>query len=564
MERRWYQSEAIFRTWKWLKDHPTGNCVNVLPTGAGKTLVMAGLIEDLVGWKKRALIVSHVSELLMQSQWHLEKYGIDAGIYCAGLDSKETSQEVIIAGVQSAWRNPKQFGVRDLLLIDECHRVPPKKEASMYTSLIEGLREVNPKLRVVGLTATPYRLKQGLICDSEENSWFQEIAFEASVGSLINQGFLSRISSKWLDGIDTSRIAKVDGDFSISEQEYAFENKQEEIISDMLHRCSFAGRKSVVIFCAGKSQAAEVHKSLRNRRFVAALIDSDTPDDIRAEYVAEFKKGTFPFLVNVNILTEGFDAPCIDCVVLMRATVSPGLYYQMVGRGLRKFPGKSNCLVLDYGENLDRHGPIDSIVIPKIAGQRVKQEGKTKKCPQCSEAIALQTKVCPECGYAYDAGLKTDHLSNKASKAAAVTEEIEATWEPVNLLTFSVHHKKGADNALPTLKVSYYPGPIAIGFPVAQEFICIEHSGFAKNKAERWWKKIFPGIPFPQSVDDGAEILNDGKTLEQWKPPIGIQKRRQEKNPKFYEIINWTWDEDFLAEQIRKQEETVTEDEVPF
>ena len=212
------------------------------------------------------------------------------------------------------------------------------------------------------------------------------MTYEVSVKQLINEGYLCKLRSKWLDGVDSSKFRIMStGDYSEEDQQDAFLAKVREITIDMHKRCN--DRKSIIVFCAGVKQAYAVQDILRDDcgEYSCHVITGETHDHDRAIFFDEFRQGLLRYLVNCNCLTEGFDARNVDCVVLQRATTSPGLYYQMAGRGLRTNPGKPECHVLDYGENISRHGPIDDIDPGHRRNKGKPGQAPVETCPNCKE-----------------------------------------------------------------------------------------------------------------------------------------------------------------------------------
>jgi len=203
------------------------------------------------------------------------------------------------------------------------------------------------------------------------------------------------------------------------------------------------------------------------------------------------------------VLTTGFDAPNIDCVAMLRPTNSPGLYYQMVGRGFRLCEGKADCLVLDFGGNILRHGPVDALEIkerPEGAG-----EAPAKECPQCQALIHLAYSICPECGYEFPPPERKQH-DPKASTAAVLSGETTDTEYEVESVTYSVHVKQdaGPDDP-PTMRVDY-----RVGFNTwKREWVCFEHTGYARWKAEMWWRARSPD-PVPDTAERAVELANAG------------------------------------------------------
>jgi DNA repair protein RadD len=223
----------------------------------------------------------------------------------------------------------------------------------------------------------------------------------------------------------------------------------------------------------------------------------------RADVLNRFKDGELKYLVNVNVLTTGFDAPNIDCVALLRPTNSPGLYYQMVGRGFRLHPSKQNCLVLDFGGNILRHGPVDALQIKDRASGN--GEAPAKECPQCQAVIHAAYAVCPECGYEFPPPEREKH-EREATTAGVLSGEVTESEYPVSEVYYSVHVKKDAPEDHPrTMRVDY-----CVGFnDYRREWVCFEHTGYARGKAEAWWRAR-SHEPVPQTADQAVEICQAG------------------------------------------------------
>jgi DNA repair protein RadD len=239
----------------------------------------------------------------------------------------------------------------------------------------------------------------------------------------------------------------------------------------------------------------------------AETVFGDTPGPERDRVLSDFRSGKLKYLVNVNVLTTGFDAPNIDCVAMVRPTLSPGLYYQMVGRGFRLHEGKENCLVLDFGGNVLRHGPVDAVRVrrPKHNGDG---EAPAKECPECHSVIAMGYSVCPDCGYEFPRE-KQKHEAT-ASTEGILTGDPVTTEHEVHDVFYSVHQKRGAPEDAPrTMRVEY-----KLGFYRYQsEWICFEHTGWARRKAESWWRRR-SNVPVPRTSEEAVEFANDGALCE--------------------------------------------------
>jgi DNA repair protein RadD len=526
VELRPYQEAAINAVYDYLRDQDD-NPVVVIPTGGGKTPVMATICRDAVQlWNGRVLILAHVKELLQQSVDKLRLVAPDlpVGVYSAGLKRRDTEHAVIVAGIQSVYKRACELDAFDLILVDECHLLPAEGEG-MYRQFLADAEIINPQVRVVGFTATPFRLDAGPIC--QEDHFLNEICYEISVRQLIADGFLSPLISKaGIVRADTSSVHVRAGDFVASELEAVMDddNLVDAACAEIVELTR--ERRSVLIFATGVKHGQHVCARLAAKHNIeCGFVCGETPDAERDEVLSRFRcdrsSGLFDdrpplkYLCNVNVLTTGFDAPNVDCVVLLRPTMSPGLYYQMVGRGFRLHPGKQNCLVLDYGGNVLRHGPVDQVKAP---GRTCREEGEApaKQCPECRTVIAPAYTVCPECGYEFPERERKKHAA-RASIAGVLSGQTTDTEYEVRDIRYSVHTRKGAgDEAPKTLRVDYRLG---LHYWVS-EWICIEHEGYARRKAELWWRRRSP-TSVPDTAQEAFEIAEAGGVAE----PLAVTVR---------------------------------------
>jgi len=205
------------------------------------------------------------------------------------------------------------------------------------------------------------------------------------------------------------------------------------------------------------------------------------------------------------VLTTGFDAPNIDCVVLLRPTMSPGLYYQMTGRGFRLYPGKKNCLVLDFGGNVLRHGPVDQIRVRDASSRSGNGEAPAKECPECHALIAAGYAACPDCGYEFPKPERTNHDATASTEGILSGQMITDEYVVRDVL-YSVHTKRGADESAPkTMRVDYRVG---LNHWVS-EWICFEHTGYPRWKAEQWWLAR-SNDPIPETAQRAVDVANAG------------------------------------------------------
>ena len=394
-----YQQEAVDATLNHFRKSDE-SAVIVLPTGAGKSLVIAELARLA---RRKILVLTHVKELVEQNHAKYQSYGLSGGIFAAGLKRKEKHHQVTFASVQSVAANLDQF--RDeysLVIIDECHRVSGE-ETSQYQRIIELLRQQNDSLKVLGLTATPYRLAMGWIyryhyrgfvrgSDDEQDKPFRHCIYELPLSYMINRGYLTRP--------ELVNAAVAQYDFSALTQdrfgEYAEKDvnqllsKHQRVTRAIIEQVMemAAERQGVMIFAATVQHAQEIAGYLPEQE--TALVTGATDLRDRDQLIQRFKQRQLKYLVNVSVLTTGFDAPHVDLIAILRPTQSVSLYQQIVGRGLRLDEGKRDCLVIDYaGNHVNLHHP---------------EVGEPKPNPD-SEPVQV---FCPGCGFANIFWGKTD------------------------------------------------------------------------------------------------------------------------------------------------------------
>lgn len=382
-----YQTDSVKAVIHYFRQHATP-AVIVLPTGAGKSLVIAELARLAKG---RVLVLAHVKELVEQNHAKYEGYGLKGAIFSAGLGRKETDQQVVFASVQSVVRNLDAFKNQfSLLVIDECHRVPDEKSSS-YQKVITHLLELNTGMKVLGLTATPYRLGMGWIYQyhtrglvrSEEPRFFRDCIFELPIRYLLDEGFLTpaRLIDAPVLSYDFSQLKPANtGRYKESDLDLVIEQSKRatpQIVAQIIQLA--ADKQGVMVFAATVRHAQEILSLLPESE--SDIVIGDTPSPERDAIIQRFKQRELKFLVNVSVLTTGFDAPHVDLIAILRPTESVSLYQQIVGRGLRLSPGKTECLVLDYaGNTYDLYQP----------------EVGDPKPDSDSEIITIP---CPACGF---------------------------------------------------------------------------------------------------------------------------------------------------------------------
>jgi DNA repair protein RadD len=491
-----YQSAAIQGIYNYFQDE-SGNPLVVIPTAGGKSLVMATFVEGVLKAfpDQRILIVTHVRELIEQNFAELKKLWpqAPAGIYSAGLKKREIRAQILFAGIQSIHKRVYDVQQCDLVLIDEAHLIP-RSSNTMYRKFLDGLKRLNPDLKVIGLTATPYRLDSGLLHEGNE-AIFTDIAYEVSVRELIDDHYLSPLISKRMaTQIDLTGVGTRGGEFIPKDLEAAID--QDAITQSAVDEIfSYsANRKSWLIFCAGVDHAYHVRDAVRSRGVTCETIVGDTPSAQREAIINDFKAGRIQCLTNANVLTTGFNAPAVDLIAMLRPTKSAGLYVQIVGRGCRLASGKTDCLVLDFAGNIARHGPIDAIK-PKTPKAGEDGDAPTKACPECDSIVHAAVRQCPDCGHMFpEPQIKIDAKASTLDILSGGPPE----WVPVTRVSYARHDKTGKP---PSLRVDYWSG-----LSSHSEWVCIEHQGYARQKAASWWANRAPGLPLPRGVDEALAV----------------------------------------------------------
>jgi DNA repair protein RadD len=383
---RHYQQEAVDNTVRYFQ-RKRDPAVIVLPTGAGKSLVIAELAKIAKG---RVLVLAHVKELVEQNWEKYKSYGLEAGIFSASLGKKDWEQKAIFGSIQSVARAPDEFfNGFSLLIIDECHRVA-EEGATQYQEVIQKLKQNNPGLCILGLTATPYRMGMGWLYEyshkgeikTEQKRFFKQCVYELPLSYMIKNKFLTQPVKIDIPVTcyDFSELTEKNRMYTMAEVEELLKNQKRLtplIVNNIVDITQRFDRKGVMIFSASVKHAQEILSHLPEGE--ARLVVGDTDMASRDQIIEDFKHKKFKYLVNVSVLTTGFDAPHVDVIAILRPTESNSLYQQIVGRGLRLEPGKTDCFVLDYT------GMGHDIFTPEISDKRPSKETVPVniECPQC-------------------------------------------------------------------------------------------------------------------------------------------------------------------------------------
>ena len=507
MQLRYYQDESISALYSYfMVNH--GNPVVALPTGTGKSVIIAefirGIFQRYPG--QRIMMLTHVKELIEQNFKTLIKMWATApaGVYSSGMKRKQTNCPITFAGIASVHSKAEEFGHIDLVLIDECHLVSPNS-STMYSGFLAKLREKNPWMKVVGFSATPYRLGLGLITDG---GLFTDICYDLTgmeaFNRLVAEGYLAPLVPK------RTRMEYDTSDVKIQGGEFVQKDLQQAVDKDSLTYAAVQemveqghDREHWLIFASGIEHAEHVGAALDSLGVPTVVIHSKMGDEARDTAIRDFKAGKYRAAVNNNVLTTGFDFPAIDLIGVLRPTASTGLWVQMLGRGTRPSPGKRNCLVLDFAGNTRKLGPINDPVIPKTRGKGGGGIAPVRVCESCGTYCHASLRQCPECGMEFPRELKINQT--------AFSDELIKTDAPVvdifkvDRVTYAEHNKMGRP---PTMQVTYY-----CGLRQFKEWICFEHPGFPGKKARGWWRER-TGKDAPMTTAEAIARMDELKVPE--------------------------------------------------
>lgn len=545
---RGYQEDAFKAIFNYFKDNKQGNPLVVMPTGTGKAIIIAMFLERVLKWfpGQRLMCLTHSKELIQQNYEKLKTMWptAPAGIYSAGLKKKESHYPITFAGIQSVGKRTQHFGHHDIILIDEADLVG-EKEQTTYLTFITKMKEINPALRVIGLTATDWRTGMGRLtngkifddvcinmCTLEGFNWF------------LAQGYLKPLIPQPMQTtFDLGGVHTHQGEYNLKELQDAVDKADvnEAACREMMNKGH--DRKHWLVFASGVEHTIHIADLLCSMGKRAVAIHSKMGDDARDDAIAHFKQGVYDVAVNNNVLTTGFDYPLIDLIGILRPSKSSRLWVQMLGRGTRPvyapgydlstkegrlqaihYGGAPNCLVLDFARNTPRLGPINDPVIPKQKGAGGGGgEAPVKECPACGTYVHASVTVCPYCGADIPRHIKI--VSEAGAAELIKAKKDEAPQAPVveefavQRVTYQRH--PGKNDRPDSIKVCYYVG--AKGYSRYEEWVLLEHDNM-RRRAEGWWAARSEE-PLPLTVAEALEKVDDLKV------PDVIRVRTDQKFP---------------------------------
>ncbi len=399
---REYQEVAVNDASDALDKH--GNTLVVAPTGAGKTIMLSALVGKRHKGSQNVLVLQHRDELVSQNsnKFHLVNPSLRTSEVNAA--QKDWSGDAVFAMVQTLCRekNLDNMPKVDLIVVDEAHHTV----ADTYQRIINAAKKANEGVQIVGFTATPNRGdKKGL------RDVFTNCSHQIEISTLIREGFLVPPKTYVIDvGVqeELRQVRKTASDFDMTDVEKIMNRHaiNKRVVEEWTEKAS--DRKTIV-FCSTIIHAENVCEEFVKQGVVARVVTGDTPKIIRKKILDDLATGNVQVVVNVAVLTEGFDSPPVSCIVLTRPCSYKATMVQMIGRGLRtvnqdEFPGivKSNCIVMDFGTSVLTHGSLDDAIDLDGAGEREPGEAPVKDCPECGQEVPLGVRECPFCGHIFE------------------------------------------------------------------------------------------------------------------------------------------------------------------
>lgn len=534
MKLRPQQERCLDELWDWFVRHQDGgNPIVNACVGAGKSVMIAALAQRANReWPgTRVLVLVHQKELLQQNVERIMRVWPSApvGIYSAALKMKQLGMQVTFATIGSIYKKAYDLGRVDIVLADECHLINPKNEG-MWRTFLNDLSKTCPHVRVVGWTGTPFR-GNGVWLTAGKDALFTHIASSITMRELLDAGLLSPlVPAATVTKIDTSDVRTQNGDFVVAD--LAKKSDKAELVQATCDEVVVLGadRKKWLGFAVNVEHAEHICEALVARGVRAAVVSGDTPSAERDRSINDFRAGRLRCLVNVGVLTTGFDVPETDFIFLLRATQSPVLYVQIAGRGMRIAPGKTNCLWADFTDTTARLGPVDD-----IKGRPPAPKGNApapfRICDRCGSQNPTGRLQCIDCGFQFPEPERIKH-GTEASNAAVLSDQktpANQTEVFIDRVDYERHMKPGAPDSL---RVEYWQGHLV----AAREWVLLSHDGNARRRAERWWQERSKIDAIPGSTADALEWLAYDKRILRTPTSLILAK-----NGKYHDIIEYRW-----------------------
>jgi DNA repair protein RadD len=530
-----YQIRTLDETWTAMQ--VKHNILITAPCSAGKTIIFSKIIQRLLRENSsfRALILVDREILVSQSADKLRsvapELGLSIGIVCASVSArKDFGLPVTVASRQSLINRLGEFPPVQLVIVDEAHLMAcptmEKPAPDQYAAIISKLREYNPHMRLLGCTASPYRLGAGYIYGDRNKPgtmpYFETVDSTITTMELLAGGYIApltgmaAVNTQYAE--DLTNVNMVAGEYNLGQ------------LSDMmckavhLQSCVDAwekyadGRKKGLVFCTSIEHSEKVAETFRNNGITACAIHSKLSPIELSVRMQELKTGGMQVFTSVAKLTTGFDVPDIDCIVMARPTKSTALYQQAIGRGQRLSPDKTNCLVIDLtGCTTDFGTDMDNLRVQIPYGDGGGEAPK-KICPGengdgsvCGQSVHASLRYCPHCNFSFPVTELMESALGTMKKVEFNKLPEPEEWD-VTSVSYSVHFSKKTEKDL--IKVTYECGQ----FNKFYEWVCLPdfYEGYAVTKAQAWWQERCDE-PFPATCEEfiflSEELITPGKIM---------------------------------------------------
>ncbi len=524
-----YQEDQLQALWSYFLTKK-GNPVLAAPTGTGKSLIPAEFIRRTMFHypNERFLMITHVKELIKQNYKKMLELWPNApiGIFSAGLKQKDISNPIIYGGIQSMVKIPEAFGYRSIAFIDEAHLVSPD-DTSMYQKFLGQLKIINPRLKIIGMSATPYRIGQGMIT---EGGLFTDIAHDLTsmenFNKLVAQGYMAPLIPRpTKTEFDISSVGIQKGEFIASQLQHEID-KAEITWKAMQELCYYGqNRRSWLIYATGIEHANHIAEMLNKLGVDCASVHSKQEDSYNAKALEAHKNLELRAIVSYSKLTTGLDHPSVDLIACIRPTLSVALWVQMLGRGTRPTNNKRDCLVLDFAKNTIRLGPINDPVLPRKKGDK---EGTVpiKICEACGVYNHISAKKCDPCGHPFEFKVK---IVERAG-----TEQLIRQPEALQIETFDVtyvtYSKKQKIDKPPYIQTNYF-----CGMNVFKEFVFPHNTKFKKTFVD-WWRQRHKLEP-PTSADECMNLISELRAPKR----VRVHVNRMVNGKNWPEVLSCEW-----------------------
>lgn len=533
---REYQDEVFDAVFDHLFNH-AGNGVVAAPGGVGKSHIMNRIIKHLVTkWPgTRVMSIVHDAKVIQQNCDAMLKFWPTAptGIYSSGLKSRNTLQPIIYAGIQSVAKRASEFGKLNIIIIDECDLVSPKEE-TLYQKFINAVIAFNPDARVLGFTATPYRMGTGCLTNSD--LWDRiiiDLTATDRFNWFVDNGYLSPLVTKRsCVEIDVTNIAMKGGEFDQHDMQDASDT--DELNQAVVDECIRYGadRKHWLVFSSGVKHGHKIAKLFNSKGVPAIMLSGEDSMDDRLKGEAAFRAGKYRCLVNCGLYGRGWDFPDLDMLAWARATQSVALWVQGCVRLTRTSPGKVNGMVLDFAGNTRRLGPVNAPIVPtaRRKGDQVKGEAPVKECPECHSYLHTRTVICPDCGFVFPPP-KTIEKTASSAEITVRSKSAEPLVEEFHVLGIRYKPTLSKNNNY-YLKITYSAGTAHFN----EHLFFDSANAFQQKKLKTWWTYRGGLLPIPGGTDEAAE-----RAQNELKAPTII---RVDVNKKYPEVVGASFDVD--------------------